>query len=133
MKTLILLRGLPGSGKTTVAELLTANSGVMLAADDYFTNNFTGEYNFDPRKLYAAHSECWSRCETCMRNTVELIVVHNTFTTEKEMQDYFDLANIHGYTVHSLIVENRHGSDSIHDVPEKALQKMETRFDVKLR
>ena len=36
------------------------------------------------------------------------IVVHNTFTEVWEMEAYITLAKEHGYTVHTLIVENRH-------------------------
>lgn len=60
------------------------------------------------------------------------IVVSNTSTTEKEMQPYLDLAKEFGYTVVSLIVENRHGNSSVHGVPKETLEKMKNRFEVKL-
>ena len=60
------------------------------------------------------------------------IVVSNTFTTEKELQPYLELAMKYDYKVVSLIVENRHGSQSIHNVPEETLVKMKNRFSIKL-
>lgn len=60
------------------------------------------------------------------------IAVSNTFTQEWEMEDYFKLAEQYGYKVVSLIVENRHGSKSVHDVPEETICKMKERFNVKL-
>jgi hypothetical protein len=60
------------------------------------------------------------------------IIVSNTFTQEWEMKAYFDLAEQHGYTVFSLIVENRHGGVNAHEVPQEALDKMKDRFEVKL-
>ena len=60
------------------------------------------------------------------------IVVSNTSTTEKEMQPYLDLAREFGYTVVSLIVENRHGNSNVHNVPQETLKKMQDRFEVKL-
>ena len=48
------------------------------------------------------------------------------------MQVYFDLAEQHGFTVFSLIVENRHGGVNSHNVPEETLEKMKQRFEVKL-
>jgi hypothetical protein len=60
------------------------------------------------------------------------IVVSNTFTQEWEMQPYFDMAAKHGYRVVSLIVENRHGNQSIHSVPPETIEKMKNRFEIKL-
>jgi hypothetical protein len=45
---------------------------------------------------------------------------------------YYDLAKKHGYRVFSVIVENRHEGVNSHDVPEETLQKMRSRFDIKL-
>lgn len=60
------------------------------------------------------------------------IAVANTFTQEWEMQPYLDLAKEHGYTVHTIIVENRHGNESIHNVPKATVEKMKKRFEIKL-
>jgi hypothetical protein len=48
------------------------------------------------------------------------------------MKDYFDLANTYGYKIVSLIIENRHGNKSIHNVPEETMDKMKNRFEIKL-
>jgi hypothetical protein len=56
-----------------------------------------------------------------MRNDFKRVVVSNTFTTEKEMKPYYELAEKYGYRVYSLIVENRHGeseSTNIHNLPK---------------
>jgi hypothetical protein len=49
------------------------------------------------------------------------------------MEDYYKLAEQYGYKVVSLIVENRHGNKNIHNVPDETLEKMESRFQIKLR
>jgi len=59
--------------------------------------------------------------------------VANTFTTDKEIKPYKELAERYGYMLMSIIVENRHGNKSIHGVPEETMEAMEKRFTVKLR
>jgi len=60
------------------------------------------------------------------------IVVSNTSTTEKEMEPYLKLAEKYDYKVVSLIVENRHGNKSVHNVPDETMEKMRNRFEIKL-
>jgi hypothetical protein len=48
------------------------------------------------------------------------------------MKEYFDLAEKYGYTVVSLIVENRHGGKNIHGVPDEKVEQMKKRFEIKL-
>jgi predicted kinase len=138
MKNLIILRGLPGAGKSSFANFIW-QSGVIFEADKYFINE-EGEYIFDAFKLHKAHEWCIASIEAAMQRNAETngqyfseIVVSNTTTTQKEMQPYLDLAAAYGYNVTSLIVENRHGNKSIHGVAEETLDKMENRFEVKLR
>jgi predicted kinase len=137
MKTLILVRGLPGSGKSTFANFIWSTY-VVCEADKFFYDK-EGNYNFDATKLRDAHAWCRNEVETRMKDNqlnpqyYPEIVVSNTFTQEWEMESYFKLAEQYGYKVVSLIVENRHGSKNVHNVSEETLKKMESRFQIKLR
>ena len=62
------------------------------------------------------------------------VVVHNTATTEKDVEIYQSIAKEHGAEFFSIIVENRHGNDSIHGVPTqvRAAQERKLRSSIKL-
>lgn len=132
---LILLRGLPGSGKSTLAKIILQlpnnDEPEILSADDFFEIG-DKEYKFDPTKIKEAHQYCQFRCSERMRQQKTRIVVANTFTQEWEMDEYFKMAERYNYRVHTVIVENRHGSENIHEVPEDKLQQMKNRFQIKL-
>lgn len=133
MKSLLLLRGLPGAGKSTLASILMANhsSSKSLSADQYF-EVADGSYQFDAAKLPQAHVWCQEQCRDAMQQAKELIIVANTFTEEWEMSAYFQLATAHHYQVFSVIVENRHGNQSVHAVSSETMITMKKRFAVKL-
>ena len=127
MKELFLLRGVPGAGKSTLAKSL---GGMHIESDKYFMDG--DEYKFDPSKLKDAHAWCQNAVRVWAKNSVEKIVVSNTFTQEWEIDYYFELAKEYGYRVYSLIVENRHGNKDVHNVPEEKLLQMKQRFEIKL-
>ena len=133
---LILVRGLPGSGKSSFAKLIWSDY-VICEADKFFYDK-DGNYKFDGSKLKEAHAWCKNEVEIFMKDHqanqqfYPEIVVSNTFTQEWEMEDYFKLAEKYGYKVVSLIVENRHGGKNIHGVPDEKIEQMKNRFEIKL-
>jgi predicted kinase len=126
MKTLTLVRGLPGAGKSTFAKLL---GGIHIEADHYFMKD--GEYKFDASKLKQAHEHCRTSTEGWMMEGYN-IVVSNTFTQEWEMYAYYELAEKYGYRVHSVIVENRHDGINVHGCPVEKVKEMKNRFEIEL-
>jgi predicted kinase len=133
---LFLVRGLPGSGKSTFATHIW-NEYAVCEADKFFYDK-EGNYNFDPSKLKDSHAWCKTEVETRMKDHqinqqyYPEIAVSNTFTQEWEMKDYYELAEKYGYKVVSLIVENRHGGKNVHGVPDDKLEIMKNRFEIKL-
>lgn len=132
---LILLRGLPGSGKTTLASIILQspnfNNLDVLSADNFFTDD-DGNYNFDASKLKEAHNTCQVKCAERMKMESSRIVVANTFTENWEMEKYYEMAERYRYRVHSVIVENRHDGKNIHNVPDDKIVQMRNRFEIKL-
>ena len=135
-KILVLLRGLPGSGKSSFAKHMWSDF-VICEADQFFYDQ-EGNYNFDPSKLRDAHKYCKDKVETFMCDNEKNsqfypeIVVSNTFTREWEMDEYFKLAKKYNYQVVSLIVENRHGNKNVHGVPDSKIEEMRNRFEISL-
>ena len=130
MTTLVILRGLPGAGKTTLAMQMARQLHFKsVEADDFFYS--FGVYNFDASKLGQAHTACFANTKQFLESG-KSVVVSNTFTTEKEIKPYKELADSLGITFLSLVVENRHGNRSVHNVPGETLQKMGDRFSLSL-
>ena len=130
---LYLVRGLPGSGKSTFSKTL---GGIHIEADQYFVD-IEGNYNFDGSKIKLAHEYCRAQTGVWMKTdglqvNVDKIVVSNTFTQEWEMEPYYELAKKYGYKVFSIIVENRHEGINEHGVPEEKIEQMKNRFELKL-
>lgn len=128
-KILIIVRGIPGAGKNTFAELLT-DAKYICTADDFHMKD--GEYKWTAERTGAAHIWCQNKCKELMQIKTPRIVVANTSTTKKELKPYYDLAIGYGYKVFSVIVENRLNTTNIHNVPEETIINMKKRFDISL-
>lgn len=132
---LILLRGLPGSGKSSLGEVILhcpgSNTPDVLSADNFFIDD-KGNYNFDATKLKHAHNDCQLKCAERMKLEISRIVVANTFTEKWEMDTYYEMAERYKYRVHTVVVENRHESKNVHGVPDEKLEQMKNRFEIKL-
>jgi tRNA uridine 5-carbamoylmethylation protein Kti12 len=132
---LILLRGVPGSGKTTLGKTIlrcvASDDPDVISADDFFVDK-DGNYNFDATKLKEAHAQSQQRCATKMKNEFSRIVVANTFTQKWEMDVYYEMAERYNYRVFSVVVENRHGNKNVHGVPDEKVTQMTNRFEISL-
>jgi len=91
---MFLVRGLPSSGKSTLAGglLWLGEEPRIFEADTYFY--IDGKYVFDPKKLPAAHADCRQRVEHAAEFSSADLVVANTFTQRWEMQPYIELSSL---------------------------------------
>lgn len=121
MITLILIRGIPGSGKSTIAKML----GIPhVEADQYFMRD--GVYKFDPSKLPDAHKYAQERTAKLL-NDGHSVVVSNTFSREWEMRPYIDIADRAGASVNIITAHGKFRN--IHGVPDEVIEKMKARWE----
>ena len=125
---LLLIRGLPGSGKTTLAKNIVSLSGFeqcrVFEADQYFMVD--GEYKFDASKLGQAHYQCQVNTRQALEQGL-FVMVANTFTKRSELEPYYDIAEGLNKTVSEIICTGDYGST--HGVPFEVIEKMRTRFE----
>ena len=122
---LLILRGLPGAGKSTFASYLKKMYGFkVVEADQYMMEN--GQYKFDPKKLGWAHNQCKEAVRQYIQED-ECIVVSNTNTQRWEMQPYIDMATAAYYIVKEHTLHTNFGN--IHGVPEEKVEIMRKRWE----
>lgn len=119
---LILVRGIPGSGKTTFArELCDKNTTLThLETDMYWENE---GIPFNPKYLKEAHEWCQDHARETLRIGMP-VVVSNTFTQLWEMKPYLDMVD------GDAVVYRMTGDyGSVHGVPQKTIDRMRSRFE----
>ena len=123
MKTLYIVRGLPGSGKSSIAKNITE---LVYSADDFFTNK-NGEYNFNAKLLGKAHEWCWGKVRDAMFIGANAVAVANTFTQAWEAEKYYQIAEEYGYSV--FVIECQNDFGNVHDVPQESIDAMKERWE----
>jgi len=111
IKTIKIVRGPPGTGKTTEVAKIIAQHGKepdeisVCSADNYFEevaalNNTTYREEFKPWLVGKAHQHCWGSFihAICVMEE-ELVFVDNTNTYKWEYENFVFLAELNGYVV----------------------------------
>ena len=97
MPTAYIMRGIPGSGKTRLADKIASEleGAAVLSADEIMFKSYE---EFRPDKLTEVHSDCFSEFCACLSQRQD-VVVDNTNISEWEWRKYVAAANLVGYEV----------------------------------
>uniref|UniRef100_A0A914W373 NEDD4-binding protein 2-like 1 n=1 Tax=Plectus sambesii TaxID=2011161 RepID=A0A914W373_9BILA len=131
-KTLIMMRGLPGSGKSHLARNIKNYSfnGQIFCTDDFFYTS-DGAYLFDPSKLPEYHARNLNNVRDAVGKHMSLIIVDNTNVLGVHMKPYVSLAAENGYEVYFIepgttwkFNASECAKRNLHGVPPSAIQRM---------
>lgn len=125
-RRLIIVRGLPGSGKSTFAGIVADET---FSNDDYY-HDWKDQVGAD--FLRFAKADCYKHVKDAMERDVKTIAVANTFIKPDSFENYLELARQYGYSAFCVVVENRHGGVSVHDVPPEWIDKQRQKFKIQL-
>jgi predicted kinase len=122
-RELVLLRGAPGSGKSTAAR--NFKGFVHCEADAFFTRH-DGTYHYDRNYITQAHTLCLSRAVEAM-TIGKCCVVANTFIRLWEMEPYIEWAVTYGYAI--TVYRCTGTFKNIHGVPDDVIQRMNKNYE----
>lgn len=116
MAKLVIVRGIPGSGKSTFAK--SHFPGVLILENDmFFMHN--GKYCYEPSLIGYAVEWCQKAASFAAENQMD-VVIANTFTDPRYIDFYKQLAE-----KHKLEFEVYHcigNFQNVHGVPENVLE-----------
>lgn len=121
-KVLLIIRGVPGAGKSTIAFSLV-DSGLFY---DYFEADMYFEgldgYNYNKSLIKEAHDWCYKEVKKEML-LGRSVIVSNTSTQYWQYKRYIDLAQELGYNIQIMVLES--SFKSTHNVPEETITRMQ--------
>lgn len=100
-RVLVIMRGVPGSGKSTAANSIKCLDGrvFICSTDNVNTALNGGEYIFEPKNLGLFHKINRETALACMKNRADVVVIDNTNIKRKDYRDYVADGQLYGYEI----------------------------------
>jgi hypothetical protein len=113
---MIILRGIPGAGKTTIAEICFPNF-VKCSADDHFMVN--GKYIFNRYELQLAHDNCFAKAFKNLK-AGKSVIIDNTNGKISDFARYLKIRN-----VNIIVLTVTTCFQNVHNVPQVVIDNFE--------
>ena len=123
MKTLVITRGCPGSGKSTFIKDNLPNATVC-SADKFFS--LSGSYKYDASMIGEAHKYCMREFLSSVATRQDLIVIDNTNIRVMDYIAYVRVAEALGYKAYQKVMSGNF--QNVHGVPDSKVAKMKKDF-----
>ena len=107
---LVVMRGLPGSGRAAIARKL---GGEIFSADKYFMDS-EGNYNRDSKKLGLAHKWNQTQANDAMIQRIPLVIVDNVNLRGWQMKPYVESGLNQGYEINLVMPDSPESFDPIY-------------------
>lgn len=110
-QNLILIRGIPGAGKSTFARILTKHPNAVWFEADMW-RGFGEARRYSEEYSHNAHAWCLGKAADALRNGRAIVVVSNTFAKVAQMRPYYDvvqeLIQLYGHTISITVLHVEH-------------------------
>lgn len=123
----IFIRGIPGSGKTTLAKKLANRPFTVRHYEaDMWMKDEDGNYKFDPAKLKDCHEKCFDHFKESLMQGFA-VIVSNTFVKRWEIAPYID--HCKNNRIRYVVIRCIGDFGNIHGVPPEKVFDMKMKFE----
>ena len=111
-KILVILCGVPGSGKTTTAKFLSQKFNLFVASSDYIRNYYKKSYNSEDSLNKKVASECKKRLATLLLSGISF-VIDMDFDNKSRIERYENIGELLGYNIIKIKLDSKSNEENI--------------------
>lgn len=132
-QTLVIIRGAPGHGKSTLAKSISSTRGYVHYEPDHYLDKEEAKYGNDIRTDSAVRTEALLWCHDQVSKELEKgnsVVLSGLFTKINDLLPYYKLGLKHNLVIE--VIERfrpEHRFKNIHGTPEYLVEKLISTFE----